>query len=112
MNRLQFQQALQMLKFGLSSPQENTIIDAIDTDGNGQIDINEFVDFIRRTEIKVNSIAQAKKDEMDPRNHGLLINRILNDVCDSFEIMEPILQGIKGGLNQVIDHHRGNGDAQ
>eukprot|EP00729_Bicosta_minor_P001934 gene1934-17316_t len=112
MNRLQFQQALQMLKFGLSSPQENTIIDAIDTDGNGQIDINEFVDFIRRTEIKVNSIAQAKKDEMDPRNHGLLINRILNDVCDSFEIMEPILQGIKGGLNQVLDHHHGNGDAQ
>ena len=107
MNRLQFKQALQIMKFGLSLPQENTIVDAIDTDGNGQIDINEFVDFIRRTEVKVNAINQAKKDEMDPRNHGLLITRVLNDVSDSLEVLDPILKGIKQGLSQVVDQQAG-----
>lgn len=107
MNRLQFKQALQLMKFGLSAPQETTIIDAIDLDGNGQIDVNEFVDFVRRTEVKLNALTQAKKDEMDPRNHGVLITRVLNDVTDSLEVLDPILRGIKEGLNQVIDHQAG-----
>jgi Ca2+-binding EF-hand superfamily protein len=102
MNRLQFQHALQSLKFGLSAPQELFIIDAIDLDGNGQIDTAEFVKFIQTTESKVQALYQAKLDDLDPRNHGLLIRSILNEVSDSIEVVGPIVQDIRNALTQVF----------
>jgi len=81
--------------FALSMVQEDILINGIDLDGNGQIEIAEFIQFLKVSKEKLNQEEQNEREATDPRNSILLIKEIMRGVSSVPEEIVPILLSMK-----------------
>jgi len=81
--------------FSLSMVQEDVLFNGIDIDGNGSIEVSEFLHFLKHTQEKLNQEEQNEREAQDPRNNILLTNAIMRGVSSVPEEIVPILLSMK-----------------
>lgn len=82
----------QELGFFLSAGEIDNILCKIDKDGNGQIELEEWNDFLETTQHEVAHDKQRAKDAQDPRNDTHLIHQIMSHVSNNSDVLSPVLE--------------------
>ena len=93
-----FVKLFKLLDFNLTTSQETTIFNAIDTDESGTIEHAEFIHFLKTARVLLDKKAMEDTEANDPRNFNVLVECLLRNMPDKPRIVEPILINVRESL--------------